>query len=211
MRFRPMLVLLLAPCAVVFTAKAVDERVGDRATSPPAKSIQRPAPEFGSEIPLPIPELPSPTAIDVNVVNLPVDHMGHLVTCEHAGDPKQVEVLNPMRRFELVGFTTGTTPPTVGVYGLTRLCQVEFPGTRMCTLGEALDTVNVPNIFVADPNAAWTRDDLIVFDSGGTGSVSSCRGWSSTTGVGLVITTSGSVSVRSCTNEAHVACCAPIQ
>lgn len=213
--------------ALVFSAVAVVGVIAafavDGPTGAPANDARRaphlaqlPKDDAPTPLPSPLPEQPV-TAMNVNVLNLPLDEGGHLVICDHSAAPRKVEVTNPTARFQLVGFTSATTLPDVGVFGMSRLCQAEFEASRLCTIGEALDTVALPWLDPTPLDFAWVRDELTLGGAAGNGSPStgrqklSCNGWSSTTGTGLVVSIEGGVSSAPCAEAARVACCAPVQ
>ena len=82
-----------------------------------------------------------------------------LPTAAHAQQVKEVEVVNfpdsaPPARFQLVGFTSELRTGASGVLNFTLACQAEFPGSRMCTSVEVMETTNVP---AGLPPRAWVR------------------------------------------------------
>ena len=123
---------------------------------------------------------------------------------------------------ELVGFTTATTTPNVGLFALTQLCQAEYLDSRMCTTEEVMKTVNIP--VLPDDTVAWIQPIIVsqynevVRDISGIGlrtgsSYLSCAGWSvSYLGdYSLNISNLGIIGYSSCANTHPVACCAPAQ
>lgn len=138
-------------------------------------------------------------------------------------------------RFQLVGFTSATFTGGQGVLGFTRACQQEFPGSRMCSSTEVMETTTVPSGLSGE---AWVRPTLIssgdirvsLPDSGGAADAAgisgspetlSCDGWRNDlfpvggTG-GLVIDAAGRFYVAgrpgtmNCAGPRAVACCAPV-
>lgn len=69
---------------------------------------------------------------------------------EVVNTPLEVEVVNPPPtppppRWQLVGFTAQTYSGDVGgPFGATRMCQMEFPGSRVCTRAEVRQTTTLP-------------------------------------------------------------------
>ncbi len=131
--------------------------------------------------------------------------------------------------FQLVGFTEAETLPNLGVFGLTRLCASQFPGSRMCTLSEALGTVTPPVAATYVP-AAWVRDEAKTRqpvavkspsepgdDDGDEAPAAAapendqCLGWAATRGFATTVSSDGAVAVRPCGEAAPVACCAPLR
>jgi len=198
---RRSLVYVCVTSLLLLSSAPASERIPQPGTKPPANHLGRPLP--GGESPsLPVPEPPSPVAIDVNVRNFPLDEEGRLSMCDHTGRPRDVQVVNPQVPFQLVGFTSETAMPDVGVFGLSRTCQAEFTDSRMCSLAEALGTVDLPSLDFSTGEAAWVRDEARPS--------ATCQGWSSKEGNGLVITAQGSVIVQPCAEPARVACCAAV-
>lgn len=195
------LFLLLVPALCVAQTTVGDERRVNK----PAPVITGPEPTLPGLRP-PRPVEPSPAEpLAVTVTNFPVNTDGRLMVCEGAA-PRPVEVVNPVRRFELVGFSSAATLPNIGVFGMTNLCRAEYAGTRMCTLSEALGTVAVPALPLDPTSVAWVRLESESVQGNGA-----CLGWGSTSGNGTVIGPSGIIAARSCDQTALVACCAPSQ
>lgn len=130
--------------------------------------------------------------------------------------------------FELKGFTTTTVRGDSGVLVMTSRCAEAFPGSRMCTSREVLETRNVPTI--SSNNDAWVRPNFtsvatggsantVALDESGVPTISSsvtgtaedmsCRGWIATANQGLVVSRNGSFRLNSCGNNRPVACCGP--
>ncbi len=106
--------------------------------------------------------------------------------------------------------------------GFTLACQDEFPGSRMCTSVEVMETTEVPVGLTGD---AWVRPSFQplaisssspqALDASGASTVAPnmmCRGWRSDDGSGLAVSASGGFSAPACAAEpGHaVACCAPV-
>ena len=47
--------------------------------------------------------------------------------------------------YQLVGFTKAQHPGDVRLFGLTRACQAEFPGSRLCSSVEVMETTAIPD------------------------------------------------------------------
>lgn len=188
------------------------------------------APRLGAAATQPAPRLPVPVvppveALAVRIVGLPVDETGHLIINDHPHGSRPVEVTNLPQSQVFAGFTAVETLPNIGVFGMTRLCAAEIPGSRMCTLQEALNTSDPP-VLAAYVPAGWVRDEAIsrqpvptkspiepVPDPGlqptPTAQNNQCLGWGSTEGWATTLTSDGSIGVRSCSESAPVACCRP--
>ena len=125
---------------------------------------------------------------------------------------------------ELVGFTTVTTLPNIGLFAMTELCQVDYLDSRMCTSEEIMKTVNIP--VLPSDTKAWvqpvitTRVSSEYTDiSGITGTYSvSCSNWSYIGNPpilnGLTVTNLGVLGNVTCHAPGSilpVACCAPAQ
>ena len=120
---------------------------------------------------------------------------------------------------ELVGFTTVTTAPNIGLFGMTQLCQAEYLDSRICTSKEIMETVNVP--LLPSGTRAWLQPVVagvntsgIVTDISGQQYYSlSCGNWQSIepTSRGLSVTNLGSITMNQCSSILPVACCAPAQ
>jgi hypothetical protein len=133
----------------------------------------------------------------------------------------QVEVTNlptceAPARFQLVGFSSETFTGGQGVLGFTAACGAEFPGSRMCTSVEAMETVRVPSGL---SGSAWIRPvfvdvgELAVDVSGVHRSHAvelTCDGWHANLLTGLLITAEGAFTYDICTSAFSVACCAPV-
>jgi hypothetical protein len=125
--------------------------------------------------------------------------------------------------FGLVGFTAATFNGGQGVFSYTGACGAEFPGSRMCSSIEVLETVAVPATLTG---LAWVRPSFVGISSG-NGAIDasgvqdqfsdpesklSCDGWRRPDPNirGLVVNEFGVWGRRPCTEVLHVACCAPI-
>ena len=115
----------------------------------------------------------------------------------------------------LVGFTSGTLSGDIGVLAMTKLCQADFPASRMCSSAEVLATQTIPSL--PKGPGGWVQPSLVPngmggLDVSGTASASpwdlSCSGWSQASGTGLVVDGSGRFTRESCSATRHVACCA---
>lgn len=138
---------------------------------------------------------PQRVAGTVNVGNLPE-------TLNVAGTVSVDNFPSPSTRFTLVGFTAATFRGDGGVFGFTQACQTEFAGSRMCTLEEALRTVDLPDLSIGTDNA-WT-------DRGSVSISHTCDGWTKDAGSyrGLTVTKTGGYPTRMCNDALSVACCA---
>lgn len=113
----------------------------------------------------------------------------------------QQDTSAPPPQGQLAGFTEGTTIAYVGIFSMTRMCDAEFPGSRMCFVDEARNTIRPPAI----PGGwqAWIRGHRTCSDWGAwnvraddSGTVMDWRGF--------LRATQGN-----CDEENHVACCLP--
>ncbi len=124
---------------------------------------------------------------------------------------------------QLVGFTTEEFLGDAGLFTLTLACQAEFPGSRMCTSIEILNTFDVPSGLVGE---AWVRPSHVPVSASGvsTGGIHvgdasgvinqttlSCNGWSKLfSGTGLTVDSTGAFNGEiACLPEniRSVACC----
>lgn len=141
------------------------------------------------------------------------------------GDPREHHpaVSVEVRTFQLVGFTSAALTGDSGLFGLTLACQAEFPGSRICTSREILETVEVPTGLSGD---AWVQPlvmagrtrEAVDVSGASAGSSMTCGGvrpsptWSVGFGFGrfgLTVDSSGGFVVRECGTARSVACCAP--
>ena len=126
--------LLLAVLAVVLTVAAYLEPAAAKSS----KSIKK----------VEVTNFPDPQNVTgaVEVTNLP--------------PVQDVNVVNPTpvappARFQLVGFTnTLYTGNLGGIFGGAEKCQLEFPTSRMCALGEVQDTTTLPTL---PDSVAWVN------------------------------------------------------
>lgn len=119
-------------------------------------------------------------------------------------------------RPQLVGFTSSTFEGAAGVLNFTEGCQADFPGSRMCTSTEIMETTAVPLLAL---ESAWVRPDIITdtgtglaIDASGVEAEAidlSCDGWTSQefTSTGLSVRRRGSFSLLRCDAPLPVACC----
>ncbi len=126
---------------------------------------------------------------------------------------------SPGATHQLVGFTEAQHPGNVRMFGLTRACQAEFPGSRLCSSVEVLQTTAIPSGLEGN---AWVRPTLVssidrsVLDASGLvlrgGPPSNCEQWKGTASTGIVVDADGtfhSGSEARCTDPHPVACCGP--
>jgi hypothetical protein len=172
--------------------------------------------------------------LPVLVACLPVVVGPVVVAAQPKGKPpKQVQIVNdPLvvssasaTRFQLVGFTPATFAGDAGVLGMSRGCAAEFPGSRLCSSVEVMETVGGPDL-TGRPRA-WVRPVLVlstpnsaVDASGFDGQVNafSCVGWTFATGgnSGLTVSAEGgffaeaSAARGACDVARPVSCCAAI-
>lgn len=117
----------------------------------------------------------------------------------------------------LVGFTTATTTGDAGVLAMTKLCQAEFPSSRMCRSAEVLATQTVPTLPEA---SAWVQPTLVPAATGTVPSIAadasgrnaspgalSCDGWANNGNDGLVVDQLGRFGLGTCATAYRVACC----
>ncbi len=123
-------------------------------------------------------------------------------------------------RFQLVGFTAATLPGDSGLFGFTRACQAEFPGSRFCTLPDIFNTTTIPDLAVGTP-LAWVEPGLARSSASGDPTSRNCIGWSSPTPShqGMVMSKSGQYDFfipplptpTDCGIPRSVSCCAPVE
>ena len=152
----------------------------------------------------------------VNVLNFPdpqnvagtVD-VGNLPAVQQVAGTVAVSSLPPLpqpARFHLVGFTAAELTGNQGVFTFTAACQLEYPGSRMCMLSEAIKTVVIPDL------AAGT--DIVWIEPGeGRSAITSvdgnCEGWRAISSYrGMTIDKQGGFVARPCDFLYGVACCA---
>jgi hypothetical protein len=91
-------------------------------------------------------------------------------------------------------------------------CHDDFPGSRMCTTKEYIETVNPPEV----ETEAWIRPDYVrggygsVIDITGSSSTPgymSCAGWTNDSYHGLTIAPGGVIFAKPCSPEKPIACC----
>src|SRR5262245_15125094 len=119
--------------------------------------------------------------------------------------------LNPdPRRISLAGFTTATLAGNAGALELTRTCEAEFAGSRVCWSGDLYLTFNPPAI--SNPaDFAWVQPTIVgsspspVDVSGTQLPVPGCA----TVGAadGLLVDGHGRYNVATCSELHRVACC----
>ena len=120
---------------------------------------------------------------------------------------------------QLVGFTKAQHPGDVRLFGLTRACQAEFPGSRLCSSVEVMETTAIPDGLEGN---AWGRPSFIsaidrsVLDASGLvllgGPPSNCDQWKGTVSTGIIVDSEGNFSsgrAALCSEARSVACCAP--
>jgi len=125
-------------------------------------------------------------------------------------DPLPVQVVNPSppsapSRIQIVGVTAATYVggEIGGPWGANQACHAEFPGSRMCTNREVVQSL--PPFPVIDPLlGAWVDDTVRV------NSRENCNWWTYSSGIsGAIILADGSAFLGECTVERAIACCAP--
>jgi len=182
-----------------------------------------------------VPDKPPPEPQDVNVVNTPnvtVTNPQTSVTVDNAaGNPVPVTVQNQSSgcsESQFVGFTTDTFNGGQGVVTYTNSCQVDYPGSHMCTSEEFLNSSSYP----ATSGYAWIKPTYtpvilsyggtslytIVQDISGVSRITSsqasqvgiaCSGWNlSTGGRGLRVDGMGRFDIQPCDELQSIACCA---
>ena len=120
---------------------------------------------------------------------------------------------------ELVGFTIATTVGGIGLFGMTKLCQAEYVGSRMCTSEEIMKSINIPEL--PSDSYAWVQPVIISTDSsrnyidlsGIKGYQITCNNWSigNASNSGFGVNHIGQFIRPSCNEIIPVACCAPAQ
>ena len=127
--------------------------------------------------------------------------------------------------FEFVGFSGTTHDGAEGALTFNGACHATFPGSRMCTSEEILETTPPPSGISGD--FAWVRSVLVSHQllgwaldisgeigglSGSDAGVLSCNGWLVNQGGFNGLTTQGSTgrfAGQPCDTARPVACCAP--
>lgn len=132
-----------------------------------------------------------PEVQDVNVLNVP---------------PAAVAA-----RFQFVGFTTDSFSGDLGgFFGGHLKCQMDFPQSRMCTIGEVQGTTTIPG-GVATDTAAWVNQ-VVAGSSDGEISPAGCDSWTTDfqPHIGFLIefTHGGRIAQRPCSLSHPIACCA---
>ena len=134
-------------------------------------------------------------------------------------------------RFQLVGFTSAAFTGGQGVLGFTNACQAEsFPGSRMCSSIEVMETVAVRSGLTGD---AWVRPTFQptggnTLDASGRNTnpaYLTCDSWrggqlgprtdnwgrvSPSALTGLSVSAAGVFVLQGCGVAQSVACCAPV-
>ena len=182
------------------------------------------------------PSKPPPGPQDVNVVNTPnvtvtnpqtsvtVDNAsinpvpvtGNVTVGNTSPIPVDVQKQASSSSMQLVGFTSGTYTGGLGLLEFARLCQQEFPGSRMCTTKEVADSANIPTGIPT--GNAWVRPlilrgDLVYDLTTGFSTTQSanmtCRFWTdNATYNGMVVSHTGGFGSIGCDINNHIACCA---
>lgn len=112
-------------------------------------------------------------------------------------------------RWQLVGFSTQSTNGQAGVLRMTALCQVNYPGSRMCTYDEIAGTTTIPPL--PPVVTAWVHPIPVDLLAAGVGA-ESCLNWSTATSTesGLLVSELGVASLGGCDGVHSVACCGPM-
>ena len=152
--------------------------------------------------PVSVTNFPDPQHVvgTVNVGNLPV--------VQQVSGAVEVSNLTACSgEVRLVGFTSATLPGNSGMFGFTQACQVEFPGSRMCTVTEAARTASIPDLSGSNGSQAWVDTDT----ASNSASVN-CDGWTllSSSGTAHSVTHTGQRVFSRCDTVHSVACCAPV-
>jgi len=121
--------------------------------------------------------------------------------------------LNPdPRRISLVGFTTASIAGNAGALELTRTCEAEFAGSRVCWSADVYLDFHPPAI--SNPgDFAWVLPTVIgsaasPIDASGTQlPVPGCSTISAPSNIGLVVDGHGRYSQATCSETHRVACC----
>ncbi len=109
----------------------------------------------------------------------------------------------------LLGFSTETFAGNRGILNMTRACQEQFSGSRVCTAGEILRSINIPAS--PAPGFVWVQS-ATTFSTAG---ISDCGGWTSNAATDRAWAIElgpdhgcyGGFHPRSCDQQLAVACC----
>lgn len=120
---------------------------------------------------------------------------------------QEVEVVNPptpaaQPRFQLAGFSSGTIAANVGVIAMGRVCAVDFPASRLCSLREVIETTSFPNEL---QGVGWVREEI----EGTSDRSLNCGAWSDSSSIHRTISADGRLGGEFCHSTVPVACCAP--
>jgi len=140
-------------------------------------------------------------------------------------DTKLQSLLGDGPRFQFVGLTTDSFHGAHGLLNYGQECQLDFPGSRMCTTGDMLSTSVIPT----DParDLAWIRPNIIAAHWNVTGWIAldlsgisvapdnmNCTRWQSNSNQGLALQTGtskyGVVELADCSSILPVTCCAQV-
>ena len=123
-------------------------------------------------------------------------------------------------RLQLVGFTSAVYDGNLGgVLGSTQRCQIDFPGSRMCTIEEIQETLDLPapiaDFAWMEPRSSSCRGDLIINDMDVASPQWTCNALDAPcrmvvgADTGVSFESTGSVGFKlSCSVKQPIACCA---
>jgi hypothetical protein len=143
-------------------------------------------------------------------------------TSNIAAVTQAVSALAGSSQYNFVGFSSGTTDATAGLFGMNAICQADYgPEARMAKSDEVAEENSIPTLTTT---AAWVRPVLILAASTGssggfriwdysgysTGSADvTCQNWSTTSGSALSIKSGGWFWTTGCNESMQVACSIP--
>ena len=114
---------------------------------------------------------------------------------------------NGAHQVQFVGNSTGLITGKRGYRSMTELCQIDYPQSRLCTVGEYRKTINFPSAnFLSE--VAWIEDARQGVSNKNS---SNCYGWYGKFGVspqnGLAIGAGGTLQTIDCTDALPISCC----
>ena len=131
----------------------------------------------------------------------------------------RLETLEAESQADFLGFSQQLVDGSYGQTGMVRACDLEFPGSRVCTSEDVLGSSLNPGMGNLSGNA-WLFPSFVpsatlrALDASGVGTSLndgniSCGGWSTVdmSQLGLVVNSTLGFGQRSCNQSLPVACC----